>query len=1248
MWKPGLIRFIVWYVSFSLAALPFTAAMADAVSEAKALGSKAIDDLSLPSLDEEKGTLNLGSGLNDTLNENTNQIDLKAMFPGDGGGKTRADFEALFGHPSKLEAESAKRTAEMRGEKSPAAEAFQMFDSSLKSLSRPDLNYDPIFRTTDLMHQFVDTKVPQCSGNGGSSPTRVTCRRPTKNPKQCVGKRAISVFHHEAKASIGAYMYSNGVVRAQVDFANGTYSILPGSSGILQHTGSVPKLNVDEICASGNPHILYAGVSSFCPDELPGNCDPTFDFTVEQQPDCSNHLTAIIRYNDKKGGSSRIKQGVQVVWDVYGISEDTWTFDRTDCPQDIAAIQSGTCAGTVECTANPTDCVTLDGLTFCGEELTPPPGGLPRGCMSLKVTKQCGGAAIQPNECEQFEKPQYEGATYNDCSFLSSTCVRKDENGDCLVTEDTYECGAKKAGDAACQAALAMRDMVQDCDVTVTTVIEKQQVRDPEYKTCEILRRLTKCSVSRNLSVIPGHDSTGFYKGCFDHDTITFKASWTNDRVLPGANYGWLTVPSFTRNFTLSANASLYYSGNHTSASIVQYPSKDNNWTTVVDLVGPGQWVDVPNPAYESCMAQWRADPRCNCDTSLDPNCNANCPVDCSGIPPTVQELQCPPGTYISGVINVTGDYLAYAETHNPAESENNPCLKDTDGWSDVNWECTSSGSVSVGGYSIPQDMLIPLYPGDNGACQAAKVTYTTKDYNVGIGTCWTNPEGQQVCLDNQNPEIYPPKPPVLTTDNCSTLANDPKCRFVDARIVKRSDGYGGFTYVHERRYDCGQDVAVEYPKNTERTYHCPSPLQCMGESCLNYTEEISQDFGKAAVYLHAAQQAQMDMNCDGENGSFNPMNCRVFSGHHMECKQAVGGWQDCCIEPSGVSLFNYIELILAIGSLDSSIMALKGNQLLQGVELAQSFVGSWETLRSPVVNAWSQVTSPFTSAYNSIMAEILPKEGIAKEIAQGVIDKGPIDYAMETAKDKLLTAMRGWIDQLSPELSNFLFGEAASAGGSAVCGSGGCEALSQSTAQNAANAASQAAGTGSSGGLVGMVSSVLNMVMVAYAIYSILDILVNIIWECEMEEFQLGVQKQLRNCHYEGSYCHGFLCIEKRESYCCFNSPLARIINVQAKQQLGGKRDDPENPDCSGLTINDLSRIDWSRIDLKEWLDILTITHHFPTRKEPNLENLTGSGNFLSDPNDPRPNLEERTRERIEQLDIPAIRSKVQKELYP
>jgi conjugal transfer mating pair stabilization protein TraN len=317
-------------------------------------------------------------------------------------------------------------------------------------------------------------------------------------------------------------------------------------------------------------------------------------------------------------------------------------------------------------------------------------------------------------------------------------------------------------------------------------------------------------------------------------------------------------------------------------------------------------------------------------------------------------------------------------------------------------------------------------------------------------------------------------------------------------------------------------------------------------------------------------------------------------------------------------------------------------------VELAQSFVGSWETLRSPVVNAWSQVTSPFTSAYNNIMAEILPKEGIAKEIAQGVIDKGPIDYAMETAKDKLLTAMRGWIDQLSPELSNFLFGEAASAGGSAVCGSGGCEALSQSVAQDAANAASQAAGTGSSGGLVGMVSSVLNMIMVAYAIYSILDILVNIIWECEMEEFQLGVQKQLRNCHYEGSYCHGFLCIEKRESYCCFNSPLARIINVQAKQQLGGKRDDPENPDCSGLTISDLSRIDWSRIDLKEWLDILTITHHFPTRKEPNLENLTGSGNFLSDPNDPRPNLEERTRERIEQLDIPAIRSKAQKELYP
>ena len=1232
-----LRTFLVLYTSLSLAALPFTAAMADAasskaVNEAKKSAKEITDALTLPSVNESEGTLSFGAGVNGKLDADTGTIDIKALFPGDGEGYTKEKLESLFGNEGDLEAEAANREVQLSSGTSGAAQAYQMFSNSIHSSSRPDLTHDPIFKTTDLMHLFLDTKTPQCDGSGNHTPDLVTCKRPTQHPKYCVGTRELSVFHHHADAFVGARIPNHGVIRTKIDLANGTYQILPGSNILDEHTGVIPKLNLEEICTTGKAHINYAGSNAWIPPDIPGKGDPSFVLEIEQQPSCDNGLVAIVRTQDIKGGSGVIVQGVQLIWDIYGIAEDHWTWDRSDCPNDISLIQGGSCNGTVTCSDNPSNCVTVDGLTFCDADLNPPPGGLPAGCMRISVNKQCGSAGTQPDECIALEKNEK-------CGFIKSKCVSFAEDGKCLVVEDTYDCGIAPGPDAACQAALAMKDMVQDCEVTLTPVTKQDTVREPDYKTCEILRRLTKCSVSRDLRIVKSSNSMGFSKGCFDHDTITYRAPWTNDATLIGSNYGWIHGQTFTRNFTLSASASLSYSGSHTSASIVQQPSESNDWTTVVELTGPGVWVDVPNPDYQACVAKQATDPN----------------VDCSGIPETVQEMQCPEGTYISGTITVSGDKLSYGEDHNPAEAENNPCLKEPDDWTDVSWTCQATVG-SVGGYTIPPSMLIPLFPGDSGSCQAAGAIYDPKDYNVGIGECWKDPQGELQCLDNRNPIVYPPEITEHTTTNCTELENDPKCRYVDSRVVRRSDGYGGFDYVLEKRFDCGDDKVVEYQDHFERTYNCPSPLQCMGESCVDPVDEYSNDFSKAVVLLQAAQQAQMDMNCDEGNGDSsttgpsNPMNCRIFSGHHMECKKAVGGWQDCCMKPNGVSLADYIELLLAIGRLDSSIMALKGIENLQGIEMVQSAIGSWETLRTPVVNAWTQVTEPFTSALNSVISNTIPNKA-AKKLAMEIVDKGPIDTAINKAKTAILDGMRSWVKSNFPGAYEFLFGKAASGTGSGICGTGGCNGPANELGQQAADKAAQTAtgGATQTGGLVGMLSTVLNVVMIAYAIYAILNILVKIIWKCDMEEFQLGVQRQLRNCHYVGSYCKGFLCIEKRESYCCFNSPLARIINVQAKQQLGIYDGDPENPDCSGLTITQLSSIDWNQIDLTEWLDIIKITGNYPTRQEPTQENLTGTGSFLNyDETNPRPNLEDRTRSRMEPLTIHDIRSQATKELYP
>jgi conjugal transfer mating pair stabilization protein TraN len=157
------------------------------------------------------------------------------------------------------------------------------------------------------------------------------------------------------------------------------------------------------------------------------------------------------------------------------------------------------------------------------------------------------------------------------------------------------------------------------------------------------------------------------------------------------------------------------------------------------------------------------------------------------------------------------------------------------------------------------------------------------------------------------------------------------------------------------------------------------------------------------------------------------------------------------------------------------------------------------------------------------------------------------------------------------------------------------------------------------------------------YTLYQLFDILVHIIWQCTQEEFELGAKRQLKVCHYNGSYCQGKIlgiCIEKRDSYCCYNSPLARILQEQVRKQPQVNRPygEADSPDCSGLTAVDLQVVNWDLVDLSEWMGLLMLAGKLPTQKEMSIEGLTGAGspwNFEKT-SEPRPNLTERTLERL------------------
>jgi conjugal transfer mating pair stabilization protein TraN len=501
---------------------------------------------------------------------------------------------------------------------------------------------------------------------------------------------------------------------------------------------------------------------------------------------------------------------------------------------------------------------------------------------------------------------------------------------------------------------------------------------------------------------------------------------------------------------------------------------------------------------------------------------------------------------------------------------------------------------LAVDGISFCEaELAPPPFAGVNPGCLAVAVAADCR-FNVGPLECWTDPAGTVHCPENAGD---------VATD-CAALAQDPACGFIRSTCVEGASGASGACSVYEDTYDCGEDIAVPTLARATRLA-CAGPVRCLGEDCLLPEAEASADFARAAAALQAAQFLAMDTDC-GRRASLSPRRCRVFRGEARGCKRAVGGIVNCCETPDGVSLADYLTLVLAVGKLDSA---------LAGLEPGSPLRGAWETLRSPFTSAWGELSRPFTSLANNLLGTTAP--AASEAAAQGAVAVFEQAVLGETAR---------WVGATFGEVAaNALF---TVEGGPAFVG-----------------------GALQSGDLAlgGFVGTAMSWLMTAYTVYSLAMLLARLLWECEAEEFELGAKRELASCHYLGSYCNRRLlgaCLERRQSYCCFNSPLARILQEQLRPQLGMSWGDAEHPLCEGLPLGRLAAVDWERVNLDEWVGILARTGHLPSARSLGLEHLTGTGSALAIEG-ARANAVERSRARAEGLDAEALRLEAAGELW-
>ncbi|MGV8948503.1 MAG: conjugal transfer protein TraN [Candidatus Paracaedibacter sp.] len=92
----------------------------------------------------------------------------------------------------------------------------------------------------------------------------------------------------------------------------------------------------------------------------------------------------------------------------------------------------------------------------------------------------------------------------------------------------------------------------------------------------------------------------------------------------------------------------------------------------------------------------------------------------------------------------------------------------------------------------------------------------------------------------------------------------------------------------------------------------------------------------------------------------------------------------------------------------------------------------------------------------------------------------------------------------------------------------------------------------------------------------------------CDKKEQTLAELRKKNRCIQVGTYCAEKelgICIRKKTTFCCYDTKLAKIVQEQGKRQLGLGFGDPKQPQCQGLTIEQLALLDFSKIDFSDML---------------------------------------------------------------
>lgn len=169
-------------------------------------------------------------------------------------------------------------------------------------------------------------------------------------------------------------------------------------------------------------------------------------------------------------------------------------------------------------------------------------------------------------------------------------------------------------------------------------------------------------------------------------------------------------------------------------------------------------------------------------------------------------------------------------------------------------------------------------------------------------------------------------------------------------------------------------------------------------------------------------------------------------------------------------------------------------------------------------------------------------------------------------------------------------------------------------------------------GGTTAMVGSLTNMggyevttICVSCLAITVSIMIIQALLACDQSEIKTQLKLGANICTPVGSYCSADFpiigCLQVTNSYCCYNSKLAKIINEQGRPQIGKGWGVPEAPDCSGFTPSQIQQIDFTKIDFSSFyndvkaqsMPNIAQTQSDVVNQENNFYNSTGGNPSIS-----------------------------------